>query len=136
MASLAHRHTGAWRGRDPRQREHHAVIRGPEQFTRRLHAAGTFGKHDCQRFIDGALAELPRRHEAGKAEDVVGMPMRDRQNRGREHMGAERQLRAFSTIDSKLKGTMPEPIREHSSTETTHQLMHLRIKGAYSMGSR
>src|SRR5687767_13580102 len=125
LPSFAQWYSNAWCYGDPRERKHHAVVDGPEQFARGLHASGTFGKHDCQRLIDGAFAEFPGRHEARNAEHVIGMPMRNRQHRGREHVGAEGQLRAFAAIDQELERPMPEPVGKQAPAETAHHVLHL-----------
>ena len=102
----------------------------PRQVAHRLHAAGTFRKNDCQRLIDGALAEFPRCHEAGKAEHVIGMTVGDGEHRRRKDVRAKGQLRAFAGVHEELQRPMPEPVGEHSPAETAHHVLHLTHSGA------
>ena len=93
---------------------------------------GTFRKNDCQRLVGGALAESPRGDQAGKAEHMIGVAMRDREDRRREDVGAERDLQAFTGIDQQLQRPVPQPVGIHAAAETAHRFLHLTLLSVLS----
>ncbi len=82
-----------------------------------------------------STAPLPKRRAAtqpGKAEHMIGVTVRDRQDRRREHVGAERELQAFAGVDEQLQRPVPEPVGVHAPAETPHRLAHLTLLSVLS----
>ena len=134
MSTPAWWQRGAVYGSNPREREHDASVGATQPFARRLNTHGPFRKNDSQRLVDGAFSEAPRRDQAGEAEDMIGVTVRDGEKRRRKHVGAKCDLQAFARIHEQLQRPVPQPVRIHAAAETAQRLLHLTLLSVVSLG--
>ena len=64
---------------------------------------------------------------------MIGVAVRDGQDRRRKDIGAERDLQAFAGIDQQLQRPVPQPVGIHAAAETAQRLLHLTLLSVVSL---